>query len=68
MAEKFLRTRDVLERTGIGRTSLWRLERTGEFPPRRALTTNVRGWLESEVTAWLQALPVTPNDRGGDVA
>lgn len=68
MAEQFLRTRDVLERTGIGRTSLWRLERIGEFPPRRALSENVKGWLASEIDAWLASRPTVPIRDGSEGA
>jgi len=65
MAESFLRTRDVIERTRLGRTTLWRLERSGEFPARRALTETISGWLSSEIDTWLAARPVVPGARDG---
>lgn len=68
MAEQFLRTRDVLVRTGIGRTTLWRLERDGEFPSRRVLSENVTGWLASEIDAWLQSRPVAPGSSRDEAA
>lgn len=58
MSERLLRQRDVLDRTGLSGTSLWRLEHRGDFPQRRRLGPNMVGWLESEITAWLRARPV----------
>jgi prophage regulatory protein len=58
MAERLLRTGEVLDRTGLGRTTIWRKERAGEFPPRRKIGNGIVGWLESEVDAWIQERPV----------
>lgn len=52
---RLLRPRTVCERTGLSRTTLWRLERRGEFPRHRQISTNAVGWLEEEVTIWIQA-------------
>jgi prophage regulatory protein len=58
MAERFLSTREVMDVTGMGRTTLWRLEREGEFPRRRRIVGHRVGWLESEVDEWIAARPV----------
>lgn len=50
---RLLRPRIVCERTGLSRTTLWRLERRGDFPRHRQLSTHAVGWLEEEVTAWI---------------
>jgi predicted DNA-binding transcriptional regulator AlpA len=50
---RMLRYRDVCKKIGVSRTTVWRLERSGGFPPRRQLSANVVGWVESEVDAWL---------------
>lgn len=52
---KILRQREVRDRTGLSRTTLWRLERRGAFPRRRQLSTNSVGWLEDEVIAWIKS-------------
>jgi len=53
-ADRILRRRQVLERTGLSDTTLWRYERDGKFPKRRVLTdSGLVGWRESEVTAWI---------------
>lgn len=52
-----MRTADVLSTTGVGRTTLWRMEKRGEFPQRRQITGNLVGWLASEVNEWMQTRP-----------
>lgn len=44
----------VVERTGLSRSTIWRLERAGLFPRRRRISANVVAWLESEVSAWIE--------------
>ncbi len=58
MAERILRTPDVMARTGLGRSTLWRMERDGRFPRRRTISGKMVGWLESEIDAWIRERPV----------
>lgn len=52
---KLLRCEAVQERTGLSRTTLWRMERRGEFPKRVHLTSSLVAWLEDEVVAWIRS-------------
>ena len=52
-----LKTKDLLLRVGLSRTSIWRLEREGLFPKRIRLSANTVGWLEDEVQDWLASRP-----------
>ena len=52
--ERFLREREVKARTGLSRTTRWRLEQTGDFPRRRRLSPNSVGWLASEMETWMR--------------
>lgn len=52
------RTADVIRLTGLSRTSLWRLERRGDFPARRQLSPNAVGWLADEVMNWIRSRPM----------
>ncbi len=54
---KILRIRNVTEATGLSRTTLWRLERRGDFPRRIRLSPNSTGWLESEIEQWIESRP-----------
>jgi len=50
---RVLRVAEVMARSGLSRTSLWRLERRGAFPARRQLSPGAVGWIEAEVEAWI---------------
>lgn len=56
-ASRLLRVPEVLSRTGLSRTSLWRLEKAGQFPARRRISANAVGYLSDEVDAWLRERP-----------
>jgi prophage regulatory protein len=43
----------VLDRTGLSRSSLYRLHAAGSFPRRVQISERSVGWIESEVDAWL---------------
>lgn len=55
--DRLLRTPEVCERVGVGRTTLWRWEAEERFPRRRQVGGNVVGYLESEVNAWIASRP-----------
>ncbi len=52
-SDKIIRSKEVQEITSLSRTTLWRLERKGEFPARVALCTGSVGWRLSEVERWI---------------
>jgi prophage regulatory protein len=52
-----LRTAAVTRLTGLSRTTLWRLERQGEFPSRVRLGLNSIGWREEEIARWINSRP-----------
>ena len=54
-----LRSREVQQRTGLSRTTIWRLEREGSFPKRVQISRNAVAWRESDVAAWIA-------QKGGD--
>jgi len=55
---KFLRIRQVMQRTGLSRMTIYRLELAGRFPKRRRLSENSVAWLESDIEAWADSRPV----------
>ena len=52
---RLLRLPAVLERTGLSRSTIWRLERRGEFPRHHRIAPNIVAWLEEEVTDWIRS-------------
>ena len=52
-----LRVRDVIGVTGLSRSTVWRLERAGQFPQRIRLSGNSVGWRDEEVRHWVETRP-----------
>ncbi len=63
---RILRISEMVELLAVSRATLWRWERRGVLPPKRRIGPNVVGWIESEITEWLQTRPsgvaVLPED------
>ena len=51
---RLLRFPTVRERTGLSRSTIWRLERRGEFPRHHRISANAVAWVEGEIIAWIQ--------------
>jgi prophage regulatory protein len=67
MTNKFLSKATVVEMTGLSNVTLWRMEKTGDFPKRRQISPNRIAWLEKSVIEWMETRPesdITPPDRG----
>src|SRR5262249_13945731 len=46
---RVLRAKEVQTRVGLSRTSIWRLQRSGDCPASRQLSPGTVGWIEAEV-------------------
>jgi prophage regulatory protein len=51
--DKILRQGEVEEIVGLSRTTIWRMVRAGRFPAKVRLSLRARGWLLSDIEAWL---------------
>ncbi len=52
---KLLRFNVVRERTGLSRSTVWRLERRGAFPKHVKVSANIVAWLEEDVVDWIRS-------------
>jgi prophage regulatory protein len=52
---RLLRFAAVRDRTGLSRSTIWRLERKGLFPRHVNASVNIVAWLEEDVSAWIRA-------------
>jgi len=52
---QLIRLRNVLERTGLGRSSIYALVKNGEFPQPVHLTARAVAWVADEVDQWCEA-------------
>ena len=64
MAQALLKPIEAARRCGIGRSTLFAMVAAGRFPPPRRITARNVGFVEAEVDAWIEALPVahTPTE------
>lgn len=53
-AGNVLRLPGVCRMTGLGRSTIYRMEATQQFPKRVKLGLRAVGWMESEVREWLE--------------
>jgi prophage regulatory protein len=51
---RMLRLSQVIERMGLKKTTIYALQKTGEFPHSVPLTANSVRWIEAEIEAWIQ--------------
>jgi prophage regulatory protein len=61
-AERLIRLPEILQRTGLSKRTIYRLEGIGRFPARRTLGLRAVGWPESQVAVWM-ADPSTSRER-----
>jgi len=51
---RLLRFPAIRERTGLSRSTIWRLERRGAFPRHRRISANAVAWIEDEINDWIR--------------
>ena len=49
-----LRKREVFNRTGLSQSTVYRMEKAGDFPRRIQISVQCVGWIESEVEDWIE--------------
>lgn len=52
---RIIRLKDVIESTGIARSTIYKLVGEGEFPKPVPLVGRTVGWVESEVQEWIRS-------------
>lgn len=60
---KVLRLNEVIEKVGLGRSSIYALMAEGQFPMNIRLHKQSVGWLNSELDEWIMA-KVVERDQG----
>ncbi len=51
---RILRINEVCKKTGIGRSTIYRMMQQGEFPKPIKLGKKISGWLEEDIDQWLR--------------
>lgn len=55
---KMLRQPEVVERVQLSDTTIWRMEKRGDFPRRRRISGNAVAWRSDEIDAWIESRPM----------
>jgi prophage regulatory protein len=63
VADRLLNLREVCRTVCLGRSAIYAAMKAGTFPKSRKASAAKVAWLESEIQAWIAALPVS-----GDLA
>ena len=61
-ADRLLRLNEVITRTGLSRSSIYRMMRDGSFPEPLKIGARAVRWPESEIEAWLASRPRATGD------
>ena len=61
---RMLNEKQVLEIVPVGRTTLYRMEKSGKFPRSTYISPNRRVWFEDEIIAWQNAVDEFNPNRG----
>lgn len=52
---KIIRVKELCRLISVSPTTLWRMEKRGELPPRIKISTRAVGWRESDIEEWLES-------------
>ena len=63
MTEKLLRLPGVVAVSGLSKASVYRLEKAGHFPKRVQISPGSVGWRESDILAWIAAIPTPASNN-----
>jgi len=64
-AERLIRLREVMTRTGRSRSSLYADIKSGNFPPNLAIGARAVAWTESSISEWIAARVVAGRVTAG---
>jgi prophage regulatory protein len=59
---KLLRIQEVIRVTGLSRMTIYRYEKSGEFPKRRRIGKNSVRWLDQDIETWMTSRPVATTE------
>ena len=51
--DRIIRSKTVLARTGLSRSTIYRKIAEGTFPPQIKISVNGSGWYESDINRWI---------------
>nr|WP_275531919.1 AlpA family transcriptional regulator [Ensifer aridi] len=62
--DRFLRLKEVMARTSLGSSTIYRRMKDGTFPKPKQLSEACVRWRESEIDRWMDSLPTSGEKTG----
>jgi len=53
MDQRIIRKPELMQKVGLSDSTIWRMEKKGDFPKRLQIGGNAVGWLSDEIDRWL---------------
>jgi len=63
MTSRILRMREVIQRIGLSRSTIYKLMENDKFPRPMKLGSQAIGWRDSDIETWIASRPVAPVKR-----
>ena len=63
---RFVREPEVVEKTALSRTTIWRMEKDDLFPKRRRISVGAVGWINHEIDEWIESRTIVGGSREED--
>lgn len=60
---RVLRLPEVIQKTGLSRTTLYTMSKAGQFPGAISLGGKAMGWIEAEIDQWIEDLMAARSRR-----
>lgn len=59
MSSRILRMREVIQRIGLSRSTIYKLMENNEFPRPMKLGSQAIGWRDTDIEAWIENRPLS---------
>ena len=63
MNTRILRMREVMQRIGLSRSTIYKLMENDDFPRPMKLGSQAIGWRDADIEAWIESRPLSPLGR-----
>ena len=63
MNTRILRMREVMQRIGLSRSTIYKLMENDDFPRPMKLGSQAIGWRDADIEAWIAGRPLSPLRR-----
>jgi prophage regulatory protein len=60
MSTQILRMREVIQRIGLSRSTIYKLMENNDFPKPMKLGAQAIGWRDTDIDVWISSRPISP--------